>query len=57
MPMTVLLEQYWRGINRSRPTTPSRYDTSSTADQETLRGRIDGEHAIPSPFRLQYLEP
>jgi hypothetical protein len=39
------------------PNTPSRYDTSSTADQETLRGRIKGEHAIPSPFRLQYLEP
>jgi hypothetical protein len=27
------------------------------ADQDTLRGRIAGEHPIPSPFRLKYLEP
>ena len=57
MPMTVLLERYWRKINRSGPTSTSRYGTSCTAKQETLRGRIEGEHAIPSPFRLQYLEP
>jgi hypothetical protein len=27
------------------------------ADQDTLRRRIAGEHPVPSPFRLQYLEP
>ena len=39
------------------PNIPSRYDTSSIADQETLRGRINGEHAIPCPFRVQCIEP
>ena len=27
------------------------------ADQDTLRGRIEGEHPVPSLFRLRHLEP
>jgi hypothetical protein len=27
------------------------------ADQDTLRGRIEAAHSVPSPFRLKYLEP
>ncbi|MGH3749381.1 MAG: ATP-binding protein, partial [Micromonosporaceae bacterium] len=26
------------------------------ADQDTLRGRIEREHLVPSPFRLRYLD-
>jgi hypothetical protein len=26
------------------------------ADQDILLGRIEGEHAVPSPFRLKYLD-
>ncbi|CAM5300999.1 ATP/GTP-binding protein OS=Streptomyces glaucescens OX=1907 GN=SGLAU_03905 PE=3 SV=1 [Streptomyces glaucescens] len=47
MPMTVLVEQYWREIS------------SGPADQDTLRARIAGDTVLGpnSPFRLQYLEP
>jgi hypothetical protein len=27
------------------------------ADEDTLRERIEGEHSVPSPFRLKYLKP
>jgi hypothetical protein len=57
MPMTVLVEQYWREIS----TGLARYDIPIRhfvlhADPDTLRGRILGQHA-DSPFRLSYLEP
>jgi hypothetical protein len=58
MPMTVLVEQYWREINAGMAeySIPVRHFVLH-ADQETLRGRIEAEHAVPSPFRLRYLEP
>jgi hypothetical protein len=57
MPMTVLVEQYWREISAglARHAIPVRHFVLH-ADQETLRARIEGEHVIPSPFRLKYLE-
>src|SRR5690349_16885908 len=56
MPVTVLLEQYWREINRSRPThpIPVRHVVHRRARNPPRAHR--GEHAMPSPFRLQYLE-
>jgi hypothetical protein len=58
MPMTVLVEQYWREISAglAHHAIPVRHFVLH-ADQETLRGRIEGDHPIPSPFRLAYLEP
>ena len=58
IPMTVLVEQYWREISAGLADhrIPVRHFVLH-ADQETLRGRIAGEHVIPSPFRLKYLEP
>jgi hypothetical protein len=58
MPMTVLVEQYWREISAglASHSIPVRHFVLH-ADQATLRARIEGEHVIPSPFRLQYLEP
>ena len=58
MPMTVLVEQYWREISAglAQHAIPVRHFVLH-ADQDTLRGRIEGEHTIPSPFRLKYLEP
>ncbi|MER7482508.1 AAA family ATPase [Streptomyces sp. NPDC126510] len=58
IPMTVLVEEYWREIS----TGLAQHDIEVRhfvlhADQETLRGRIEGEHVVPSPFRLRYLEP
>ncbi|TNH21815.1 ATP-binding protein [Micromonospora orduensis] len=57
IPMTVLVEQYWREISRglAQHAIPVRHLVLH-ADQETLRRRIEGEHLIPSPFRLKYLE-
>lgn len=57
MPMTVLVEQYWREISTglARYAIPVRHFVLH-ADQDTLRARIEGEHAVPSPFRLKYLE-
>ena len=57
MPMTVLVEQYWREISTglAQHAIPARHFVLH-ADQETLRGRIEREHPIPSPFRLKYLE-
>jgi hypothetical protein len=58
VPMTVLVEQYWREISASlaEHAIPVRHFVLH-ADQDTLRGRIAGEHPVPSPFRLAYLEP
>jgi len=58
MPMTVLVQQYWREISAGLDTHGIHVRHFVLhADQATLRGRIEGEHAIPSPFRLSYLEP
>jgi hypothetical protein len=53
MPMTVLVEQYWREISTglARHAIPVRHFVLH-ADPDTLRGRIEREHAVPSPFRL-----
>ncbi len=58
MPMTVLVEEYWREIRAglARHSIPLRHFVLH-ADQATLRARIEEEHVIPSPFRLSYLEP
>ncbi|WIX82577.1 AAA family ATPase [Amycolatopsis carbonis] len=58
IPMTVLVEQYWREISAglAEHAIPVRHFVLH-ADQATLRRRIESEHAIPSPFRLKYLEP
>lgn len=59
MPMTVLVEEYWREISTSlaQHAIPVRHFVLH-ADQDTLRGRIEGDTVLgPSPFRLEYLEP
>jgi AAA domain-containing protein len=58
MPMTVLVEQYWREIRTglAEHAIPVRHFVLH-ADQNTLRGRIEKDHPVPSPFRLSYLEP
>jgi hypothetical protein len=58
MPMTVLVEQYWREISMglAHHAIPVRHFVLHT-DQDTLRRRIEGEHPVPSPFRLKFLEP
>ncbi|GIG22151.1 ATP-binding protein [Cellulomonas chitinilytica] len=58
MPMTVLVEEYWREISAglARHRIPVRHFVLH-ADQDTLRGRIERDHPVPSPFRLRYLEP
>ncbi|WP_422770277.1 ATP-binding protein [Plantactinospora sp. WMMC1484] len=58
MPMTVLVERYWREISSgfAQHAIPVRHFVLH-ADQDTLRARIEGEHAVPSPFRLRYLGP
>ena len=58
MPLTVLVEQYWREISTglARHAIPVRHFVLH-ADQDTLRGRIERDTPIPSPFRLRYLEP
>ncbi len=57
MPMTVLVEEYWREISEglARHAVPVRHFVLH-ADQETLRGRIEGDTVLgPSPFRLRHL--
>ena len=56
--MTVLVEQYWLEISSglAEHAIPVRHFVLH-ADQLTLRGRIEREHPVPSPFRLRYLEP
>jgi hypothetical protein len=58
MPMTVLVEEYWREISAglAHHAIPVRHFVLH-ADEGTLRGRIERQHVIPSPFRLAYLEP
>lgn len=59
MPMTVLVERYWREISAglAQYGIPVRHFVLH-ADQETLLGRINGDTVMgPSSFRLQYVEP
>ncbi|WP_053914371.1 AAA family ATPase [Streptomyces sp. TP-A0875] len=60
MPMTVLVEQYWREISSglARHSIPVRHFVLH-ADQDTLRGRIARDTVLgpDSPFRLRYLAP
>ncbi|MFF2137582.1 ATP-binding protein [Streptomyces sp. NPDC058193] len=58
MPMTVLVEQYWREISSglARHGIPVRHFVLH-ADQHTLRDRIEGDTVLgPSSFRLSHLE-
>ena len=58
MPMTVLVEQYWREISTglAHHGIPVRHFVLH-ADQDTLRRRIEGDTLLgPSLFRLKYLE-
>lgn len=59
MPMTVLVEQYWREISSglAEHAIPVRHFVLH-ADQDTLRKRIEGDTVLgPSTFRLKYLQP
>lgn len=61
MPMTVLVEQYWREISSGLAShaIPVRHFVLHAA-QDTLRERIEGDTVLgpgPSTFRLKYLEP
>jgi AAA domain len=59
IPMTVLVEQYWREISAGLAThaIPVRHFVLH-ADLDTLRKRIEGDTVMgPSSFRLEYLEP
>jgi hypothetical protein len=58
IPMTVLVEQYWREISAglARHAIPVRHFVLHV-DQDTLRRRIEAEHLVPSPFHLRYLQP
>ena len=55
MPMTVLFEPYWREVSNGLAAydIPVRHFVLH-ADEETLRARILGQHAV-SPFRLSHL--
>jgi hypothetical protein len=58
MPMTVLVEQYWREISDGLAShaIPVRHFVLH-ADQNTLRRRIEGDTVLgPSQFRLGYLD-
>lgn len=59
IPMTVLVEPYWREIAAGLAShdVPVRHFVLH-ADQDVLRARILGDTAMgPSAFRMQYLEP
>ncbi|MET9499997.1 AAA family ATPase [Streptomyces sp. NPDC006552] len=59
VPMTVLVEPYWREIRTGLAGhgIPVRHFVLH-ADQETLRGRIEGDLVMgPSTFRHAYVEP
>lgn len=59
VPMTVLLEQYWREISTgfTSHAIPVRHFVLH-ADPDTLRARIAGDTVLgPSTFRLAHLEP
>ncbi|WP_456786029.1 AAA family ATPase [Cellulomonas sp. P5_C5] len=58
MPMTVLVEPYWREISAGLAAhgIPVRHVVLH-ADEDTLRARIDGDTVMgPSAFRHQYVE-
>ena len=56
MPMTVLVEEYWREISSglAQHAIPVRHFVLH-ADTDTLRHRIQGADVGPSPFRLAHL--
>ncbi|MFF8479397.1 AAA family ATPase [Streptomyces antibioticus] len=59
MPMTVLVEQYWREISTglAQHAIPIHHFVLH-ADQQTLRARIEGDTVMgPSLFRIDHLEP
>ncbi|MFC9152779.1 ATP-binding protein, partial [Streptomyces bacillaris] len=59
MPQTLRVEEYWReiGAGLAQHAIPVRHFVLH-ADQETLRGRIEGDPDMgPSAFRLKHLEP
>lgn len=60
VPMTVLVEEYWREISAGFDgyAIPVRHFVLH-ADQDTLRARIAGDGVVgpDSPFRLKYLGP
>jgi hypothetical protein len=59
MPMTVLVETYWREISQGLASykIPVRHFVLH-ADQGTLRGRIQNDSEMgPSSFRFRYLTP
>ena len=59
MPMTVLVEQYWREISAglAQYEVPVRHFVLH-ADPDTLRARIEGDIVMgPSSFRMDHLEP
>lgn len=59
MPMTVLVEEYWREISAglAHHGVPVRHFVLH-ADTETLRARIENDTDLgPSAFRRRYLEP
>jgi hypothetical protein len=59
IPMTVLVEEYWREISTgfAQHAIPVRHFVLH-ADEDTLRARIAADRILgPSPFRLMYLEP
>lgn len=59
LPMTVLVERYWREISEgfAGHAIPVRHIVLH-ADPHTLRARIQGDRVLgPSTFRLAYLEP
>ena len=59
MPMTVLVEEYWREISSGLAAyaIPVKHVVLH-ADEETLRRRINEDELLgPSPFRFSYLEP
>lgn len=57
MPMTVLVEEYWREISSglAQHAIPVRHFVLH-ADTDTLRDRIQRAGVGPSPFRFAYLE-
>ena len=57
VPMTVLVEPYWREISAglSAHAIPVRHFVLH-ADSATLRARIENDDEGPSPFRLSHLE-
>lgn len=59
IPMTVLVEPYWREISDglAAHSIPVRHFLLH-ADQDTLRGRIENDQVMGySMFRMKYLEP